>query len=181
MRTTSALKTAALLAVAVVLGLGTVQGSLAAWNATTASAAGTVQAADFAVTLTSAGGAAQRLTTNGQSSTVALPALTGLKPGQTQAVPVTVTNATDAGRGDFTIELTTAVLPPNGAASKFLKVTAGLQSSGSCPASGLPAAARLKQGGSATLCVAVTLDAQAPATAGGQANTISVKLTAAQV
>lgn len=181
MRTTSALKTAALVITAVVLGLGTVQGSLAVWNTTTASAAGTVQAADFAVTLKSGSGAIQRLNANGQPATVALPALTGLKPGETRIIPVAVTNATAAGNGNFRIRTTSSTPTVTGAASGYLTATAGFGESDSCPAAAPPASAQLAQGGTATLCVAISLSSAAPATAGGQSNSVSVKLTATQL
>lgn len=181
MRTTSALKTAALVITAVVLGLGTVQGSLAVWNTTTASAAGTVQAADFAVTLKSGSGAVQRLSANGQPATVTLPALTGLKPGETRIIPVAVTNATAAGNGNFRIRTTISTPTVTGAASGYLTATAGFGESDSCPTAAPPASAQLAQGGTATLCVAISLSSAAPATAGGQSNSVSVKLTAAQL
>ncbi|WP_417217153.1 hypothetical protein [Arthrobacter sp.] len=181
MRTTTALKTAAVLAAAVVLGLGTVQGSLAVWNATTASAAGTVRAADFDVVLTPAAGTPQRLSANGRPATVALPAITSLQPGQARTIPVTITNATDAGSGNFTIQVNTAAPTATGEAAGYLKATAGLTGSRSCAGSGVHPSARLAQGASATLCVTVELDAHAPATAGGRDGSIAVKLAATQL
>lgn len=180
MRTTSALKTAALVIAAVVLALGTVQGSLAVWNTTARASAGTINAADFAVTLTSESGAVQRLTTNGQPATVALPAMTGLKPGDTLTIPVTVTNATDAGSGNFRIRVTASAPTVTGPTAK-LTATAGLSATSTCPTSTPPVSAQLAQGASATLCVKVSLEDKLPATFSGQENKVSVNLQAVQL
>lgn len=181
MRTTSALKTAALVIAAVVLALGTVQGSLAVWNTTTRASAGTINSADFAVTLTSESGAVQRLTTNGQPATVALPAMTGLKPGGTLTIPVTVTNATDAGSGSFRIRVTASAPTVTGPTAAKLTATAGLSATSTCPTSIPPVSAQLAQGASATLCVKVSLEDKLPATFSGQENKISVNLQASQL
>lgn len=181
MRTTPALKTAALVIVAVVLALGTVQGSLAVWNTTARASAGSVNAADFKVELTSASGVAQRLTTNGQSATIALPPMTGLKPGGTLAIPVTVTNATDAGSGNFRIRVTASAPTVSGPTAAKLTVTAGLSATSTCPTSTPPVSAQLAQGASATLCVKVSLEDKLPATFSGQENKISVNLQAVQL
>lgn len=180
MRTASALKTTSLLIAAVVLALGTVQGSLALWNTTTSSGAGMVQAADFAVLLKTGAGAEQRLSANGVPATVALPAITDLQPGQTQTVPVTVTNATNAGSGAFRIRLTASAPVVSGAKPPGLTATAGISATASCSGQP-PATVDLAQGARATLCVKVTLQDKAPATSGGQTSNAAVKLTATQL
>lgn len=181
MRTTSALKTAALLIAAVVLALGTVQGSLAAWNTSTSVGAGSVKAADFKVML-NAGSATgpQRLSVDGVPATVALPAITNLKPGDTRTIPVTVTNATDAGNGVFRIRLTATAPTRSGPTAPELAVTAGLSSTAGC-ATRTETAIDLPQDTSATLCITVSLAENAPASLAGQSNGIGIKLTAAQL
>ena len=52
MKSTTTLKAAGLVLIAVVLGMLTVQGSYALWNKSVSSNAGTVQAADFRISLT---------------------------------------------------------------------------------------------------------------------------------
>ncbi len=52
MTSTRALKAAGLVLIAVVLGLLTVQGSYALWNKTVNAGAGTIQSADFRISLT---------------------------------------------------------------------------------------------------------------------------------
>ncbi len=180
MRTTSALKTAALLIAAVVLALGTVQGSLAVWNTATSTSAGMVQAADFAVLLKAASGDEQRLSVNGVPATVTLPAVINLQPGETRVVPVTVTNAANAGSGAFRIRLTASTAVVSGAKTPGLAATAGISATGTCSGEA-PATVDLAQGAQATLCVKVTLKAEAPATTGGQTSSVSVKLAATQL
>ncbi|MGP9618169.1 hypothetical protein ACT3S2_14205 [Arthrobacter sp. AOP36-A1-22] len=179
MRTTSALKTAALLIVAVVLALGTVQGSLAVWNTATSTSAGTVQAADFAVTLQSGSTEPQRLPVNGAPAKIQLPGLNGLKPGEKRTVRLTVTDDTDAGLATFRIRVTASADVSDGAAD-YLTTTAEFSCSDKSPAKG-PSSADLEHQGSATLCVTVTLKSDAPATAGGQTSNLSVELTATQL
>lgn len=183
MRTTSALKTAALVIAAVVLALGTVQGSLAVWNTTARASAGTINAADFKVTLTSGSGpdsVQQRLTTTGQPTTVT-PTIPAIKPGETLTIPVTVTNATDAGSGNFRIRVTASALPVTGPTAEKFTVTAGLSATSTCPTSTPPVSAQLAQGASATLCVTVNLEDKLPATFSGQENKVSVNLQAVQL
>ncbi|MDN6300956.1 MAG: hypothetical protein L0J68_11915 [Micrococcaceae bacterium] len=180
MRTTSALKTAALLIVSVVLALGSVQGSLAVWNTATGSGAGTVQAADFAVLLKTASGNEQRLSANGAPATVTLPAVTNLQPGESRTLPVAVTNATNAGSGAFRIRLTASPAVVSGAKTPGLAATAGISTTGNCSGQ-TSATVDLAQNGQATLCVKVTLQDKVPATSGGQTNSVSVKLAATQL
>lgn len=180
MRTTSALKTAALLIAAVVLALGTVQGSLAVWNTSTTTRAGSIQAADFKVTLASGSGAPQRLSANGVPATVALPAITNLKPGETRTLPVAITNDTDAGNGAFRIRLTASTPVTSPKAPAQLTTTAGLSTAATCTTK-TTTSVDLAQGGDVILCITVALAADAPATLGGQTQGVSVKLTAAQL
>ncbi|GLB68162.1 hypothetical protein AHIS1636_26040 [Arthrobacter mangrovi] len=112
MRTKTLLKASALLAAAVVLGLLTVQGTYALWSRVVPVEAGTIQAADFRVTLTDVGtdevvdmvdvsGASARLQLkpSGPVSST-MPAYAGLK----------VSNVTDAG-SDFTVQARVGPIP----------------------------------------------------------------------
>ncbi|WP_372696958.1 hypothetical protein [Arthrobacter sp. JSM 101049] len=172
------LKTAALVAAAVVLGLGTVQGSLAIWNTEAESGAGTVKAADFKVRLTTGPTTNQRL--NGGSTIVTLPAITGLAPGKTQTLSVPVTNDTNAGSGNFRV-LVATTQPQLNNLPAGLTATAGMLASGQCETSTWQRSVELAQQGTATLCVTVRMPDGTPATSGGLTGSISVELTATQV
>ncbi|MFP3461350.1 SipW-dependent-type signal peptide-containing protein [Arthrobacter globiformis] len=198
MRVPRALRAAALIAAAVLLGLLAVQGTYALWNAATSAPPGTVQAASFTVNLTgSPSGVSTPMTqANGQAASLSLnSAAASLTPGTSAYASATVTNASDAG-GAFSITVTAdnanvanvgagtlaAYLTVNakiGATTADCSVTSGYNTTLTAT-TGLTSAA-VPKGGSTVLCFQVTLAANAPATVKGQSVNITVPLTARQL
>ncbi|MFC9350420.1 SipW-dependent-type signal peptide-containing protein [Arthrobacter sp. NPDC057013] len=198
MRVPRALRAAALIATAVLLGLLAVQGTYALWNAATTAAPGTVQAASFTVNLTgSPSGASSPMTlANGQAAILSLNSTAAsLTPGTSAYASATVVNASDAG-GTFSISVTAesanvanvgtgtlaASLTVNakiGATTAECSVTTGYNTALTAT-TGLSSAA-VPKGGSTVVCFQVTLAANAPAAVKGQSATITVPLTARQL
>lgn len=174
------LKAIGLMLAATVLGLLTVQGSLALWNTAVSSKAQSVTGAQFAVSVTSGKGSTEYLTAG--TSSVDLAAQDPLKPGETNTLAIRVGNATDAGSGAFQARIALGS-PSIGGALKS-HVTLGLtKAKGSdCSAKGnSPASTDLGQDETALYCLTTTLAKDAPATLSGAKGTISVPLTATQL
>lgn len=197
MKSTRALKATGLVLIAVVLGLLAVQGSYAVWNKSVSATAGTVQAADFQVSLTDI--ASQRQTdmtlADGTAATLALSTtpIGTVIPGQSSYAAVQLGNKSDAG-GDFTILATTAApVITNGAGSQLaqyleLKVVAA-PSMAQCnaetfnagPANSGTAEINIPKTGTGAFCFQVTLAANMPAALSGQTATVAVPITVTQI
>ncbi|WP_269938279.1 hypothetical protein [Arthrobacter sp. HY1533] len=196
MKTTRTLKATGLVLIAVVLGLLTVQGSYALWNKVATSNAGTIQAADFNVTL------AKNLTdkpismTTDQGTAATLQLTTKplgvVKPGDSAYAGVQVGNMTNAS-ADFKIQvlLGAPTITNNNSQwplAQYLSIKAveapSLAECGSAlfspstPAS--PAPLEIAKGANGVFCFQVSLAATMPATFNGQAASISVPITVNQ-
>ncbi|WP_285245533.1 hypothetical protein [Pseudarthrobacter sp. fls2-241-R2A-127] len=195
MRTKRALKAAALIAAAVVLGLFTVQGTFALWNASAVAAPGTVSAASFDVALTAVNsGATTNMTlANGTPANLALSPAGTLGPGTSVSGGVVVTNNTNAG-GQFNTTITvgqpTVANSGSGTLASYIIVNSKTAASttecssstgyAQISTSGL-VSPTLGKGGSTIFCFQVSLASGAPSTVKGQAVTITLPLTARQL
>jgi len=195
MRTRRALKAAALIAAAVVLGLFTVQGTFALWNASAVAAPGTVSAASFDVALTAVNsGATTNMTlANGTAANLALSPAGTLGPGTSVSGGVVVTNNTNAG-GQFNTTITvgqpTVANSGSGTLASYIIVNSKTAASttecssstgyAQISTSGL-VSPTLGKGGSTIFCFQVSLASGAPSTVKGQAVTITLPLTARQL
>lgn len=184
MRITARLKAAALIGLAVVVGLLGVGGTWALWNAVVPSGAGTVQAANFKITLNKAD-----MAVNGMTVQAAPEGPTGpLKPGTSVYAAFTVANHTDAGTP---MSVTAAVAAPKitQASVPALKNTLTVQvsepTSGDCAQANYLEAntgtrATIKQDGSARFCLRMHLPEGASTALRNQSATVAVDVTATQ-
>jgi len=195
MRTKRRLQAAALIAVAVVLGLFAVQGSYALWSAAASASPGTITSASFDTTMTAVntGQSTTMTLSNGAAATLTLSPAGNLGPGTSVYGGVVVTNNTNAG-GQFNTAITasqpTIANVNGGALAGYVRVNAKTAASstecsiatGFAPVSstGLVSPAVVK-GGSTVFCFQISLDSSAPATVKGQAVNISLQLTARQL
>lgn len=192
-------KIAAIVAAAVALGLTTVGGSYALWNALVPAGAGTVRSADFLIMLTGSNntGTYNMVLPDGTPATVALSStaapLDELFPGAPVYAGASVSNATTAGSA-FTVN---ASLPepaiitdtgPGTGISQYLSVeSAPAGNLTECQA--LPAAnyqsgfqgVQIPKGGSTVICFRIQLTAGAPSTLQGQSASISIPLFVEQI
>lgn len=175
------LKAAALVALAVVLGLATVQGSLALWNKSVAVTPGSVSGADFNVLVTGAGDVAKSVSTNGKPTQVVLAGIDGLKPGGSKTIPVRVENATDASSGTFRIRTALAKPVITGTLSQQLSATIESSVAGSCTQRSAGSSKEIAQGASFTFCLTVQMKAGVPASFAGSTAEVAVDVTAAQL
>ncbi|QHK20100.1 hypothetical protein GU243_10565 [Pseudarthrobacter psychrotolerans] len=195
MRIPQTLRAALLIAAAVVLGLLTVQGTYALWNASTTAAPGTISSASFDVSLTaSPSGQVTNMTLpGGGPATLALSPTASLQPGASVYAGVVVTNNSNAG-GTFDTSISVGVpskLPATpGTLADYLTVNAKTASaaadcntvSGYSPlgAAGLTSTA-VPKAGATVFCFQVSLSSTAPVSVKGQAVNISLPITARQV
>lgn len=177
MRITAALKATALICAAVLMALFTVQGTLALWSATAASPAQAMQTADFAVPITTTAGTAQLA----PAQAVTIPAVTGMTPGTTRTIPVTVTNATDAGNGAFTTRITAGTPSVSGTLAGHLTAAVSPAQGTDCSTVRTGSSIDLAQSTSGVFCLKVTMAAAAPATLGGSTAAVTIPLTAQQL
>ncbi len=197
MKSKHAMKAAGLVLIAVVLAMLTVQGSYALWNKAAGSNGGTVQAADFRISLTDtqAGSVTDMTLSNGTAATLALSStgVGALLPGQSSYAGVQVNNLTDAG-GDFTVRATTtAPVVANNPGSSLAQyitvkaVTAGSLAQCSQPAIYGQAAVSgtamvdVAKYGAGVFCFQVTLSATMPASVSGQSAQIAIPVTVNQL
>lgn len=192
-----ALKASGLVLAAVVLAMFTVQGSYALWNKSAGSGAGTVQAADFRISLTDT--QASRVTEmtlpDGTAATLALSstAAGALMPGQSSYAGVQVNNLTDAG-GDFTVRAGTAPAVvtnnPGSTLAQYLAVkTVTAASLAQCSQAGIygqaatsgTAMVDVPKNGSGVFCFQISLAADMPANVGGQSAQIAVPIVVNQL
>lgn len=191
MRIKRSLQATALIAAAVLLGLLTVQGTYALWNATATTSPGTVTAAAFDVRMTS--------TVNSQAFTnMTLPndkpanlsiTTTTLARGQSVFGGVVVTNLVD-GTNAFNTKITaTKGTIANSALAQNLIIDAkmgSLATDCSTPAGyntlGTTSltAANVAQNASAVFCLKITLNADPPQEVKGQTVNVPLTITASQ-
>ncbi|WP_457963297.1 hypothetical protein M1E17_17885 [Arthrobacter sp. D1-29] len=195
MRMPRMLRTGALIAAAVVLGLLTVQGSYALWNAATAAAPGTVTAASFDVSLTASpsGQATNMSLSGGTPATINLTQATSLAPGTPVYASVVIGNNSNAG-GTFSTSITAgqATVSNTGFGSlaqyvtvsaKFASAVAECSSSTgytALTAAGLTSAA-VPKAASTVLCFQVSLSSSTSILLKGQTVNISLPITARQL
>ncbi|ALE91536.1 hypothetical protein AOC05_02905 [Arthrobacter alpinus] len=197
MKSTRALKATGLVLIAVVLGLLTVQGSYALWNKSTTANAGTVQAADFRISLTDAisGEVTENMTRDDGT-----PVLLSLKtmatgvliPGQKTYAGVQLGNRTNAG-GDFTVRATTAtpviVSPGSELASQLSIKVVNATSLSQCTQPAIYTAAPvagaatqdIAKAATGVFCFEVSLAATMPANLSGKTAKVDVPIVVNQL
>ena len=173
------LKLAGLVLAATMLGLLTVQGSLALWNTTERSAAQGLTTAEFAVSVKSGEGTTQYLTEG--DSVVKLAGQNNLLPGETRTTAIRLGNATEAGSGTFRTRVTVGTPVASGALKNHLTLSIAKASGGDCSRTTQDSTADLAQEQSALFCLRTTLSATAPASLSGSKGTVSVPLSSAQL
>ena len=195
MRIKRTLQAAGLIAAAVILGLLTVQGTYALWNATAVAAPGSISSAAFTVNLaaTPSGQVATMTLPDGRPANLALTPDAALLPGMSVYAGVVVTNSTDAGGTFNTVATVGQPAMANlsgGTLSQYLSVSGKAaasaadcnSTSGYVPigASGLASPA-VPKSGSTVFCFQVTLSSAAPSTVKGQTVNITLPLTVRQL
>jgi hypothetical protein len=195
MRTKRRLQGAALTAVAVVLGLFTVQGTYALWSAAASASPGTITSASFdtALTAVNTGQTTTMTLADGSAATLTLSPAGTLGPGTSVYGGVVVTNNTNAG-GQFNTAITagqpTIANVSGGTLAGYVTVNAKTAaSSAECStATGFASISTaglvsptVAKGGSTVFCFQVSLSTSAPSTVKGQAVNISLQLTARQL
>jgi hypothetical protein len=196
MRSSPMLKAAGLVLAAVLLGLLAVQGSYALWNTAVSANAGTIQAADFRVSLTdtSMNNTTDMTLPDGTAAAIALtttPAGTVL-PGQATYAGVRLGNVTNAG-GDFTIRAALGSTPGKTDAGSglagYLTVKAVAAAAldqcssaalyASAPPADLPAMT-IAKGATGVFCFQVALNAATPAALAGSTAAITLPIVVTQ-
>lgn len=180
MKSLRALKAAGLIITAVVLGLMTVQGSYALWNAVVPSNAGTIQSADFRMLVGTPTMPVVDMTTLQQQQPMILN-IPDLKPGGSSYTTVTVTNSTNA-TTDMQVKPVVSSSPAlDGFAGYATVQTTALQPGKSCETSApITDLGAIAKGGTKTLCVKVSLAQTIPADLYGKQLKIPVTLTVNQ-
>lgn len=176
MKTAATVKVAALIGAAVIMALFTVQGTLALWSASTASTGQLLQSADFTVDVASAGGTGRL----DPVQTITMPPVTGMTPGTSRTVPVTVTNSTQAGSGTFKTRITAGAPQVSGPLAGYVTGTVRPSLDAACSSIETGNSLDLPQGASGVFCVSMTMSPDAPATLGGSTAAVTVALTAQQ-
>lgn len=194
MKSARTLKAAGLVLIAVVLGMLTVQGSYALWNKSVSSNAGTVQAADFRISLTDtdANKVIDMTLPSGEAAALSLTttAAGAVMPGQSIYAGVRVGNVTDAG-GDFTVRASTAApIVSNSAFEGQLTINSVAATSLSqCSDASLYADAKsyetaivdIAKDATGVFCFQLTLSASMPASLSGQTTTVAIPITVNQL
>lgn len=184
MPTKTLLTASALLAAAVVLGLLTVQGTYALWSRVVPVGAGTIQAADFRVTLTDVGTGAtmEMVDASGKAALLALqpsgpasstvPAYAGVK----------VANVTNAG-SDFAVRARIGQASASYLVIKTRALPAGTSNCGAVDfsAAGGTADATLAKNASAVFCFQLALASTAPQALSGTQTKITVPIIVDQL
>ncbi|NVM99935.1 hypothetical protein [Arthrobacter sp. SDTb3-6] len=196
MRSTPMLKAAGLVLAAVLLGLMAVPGSYALWNSAASASAGTIQAADFRVTLTDTqtSNTTDMTLPNGTAAAIALTTTPAgaLVPGQATYAGVQVGNVTNAG-GAFTIRAAVGSTPVktdtgSGLAGYLTVKAVAAGSLAQCASASLYTLAlptdlpsmAIAKGSTGVFCFQVSLNAAMPANLAGSTAGISIPLTVAQ-
>lgn len=195
MRIPRMLQAGALIAAAVALGLLTVQGTYALWNAGGSTAPGTVSSASFDVSLTAnpSGQATNMSLPGGTSATINLTQATSLAPGTPVYASLVAGNNSNAG-GTFSTSITAGqpVVANTGlgilaqyvtVSAKFAPAVADCATpAGYAPltSAGLTSAA-VPKAASTVLCFQVSLGSTTPILLKGQTVNISLPITARQL
>ena len=197
MKSIQALKAAGLVLIAVLLAMLTVQGSYALWNKAASSNAGTIQAADFRISLTDTDTSKVTDMTlpDGTAATLSLSSTgsSALLPGKSSYAGVQIGNVTDAG-GAFTIRASTAAPAignnPGSSLAQYLSVkTATAASLSQCSQPALYAGAAdagtatldMAKNGTGVFCFQLTLAATMPAQLSGQSAKIAIPIVVNQL
>ncbi|MDJ0314000.1 hypothetical protein [Arthrobacter sp. H35-D1] len=195
MKSTRALKATGLVLIAVVLGLLTVQGSYALWNKAAIAAAGTIQAADFRISLTDTitSVVTDMTLADGTAATLSLSTTPAgvVIPGQSTYAGVELGNETNAG-GLFTVRASTSTpVVDNNAGSPLapyltLKVVAA-NSLPQCSSAALyedaseTAETDIPKQDTGVFCFQVSLADNMPASLSGQSATVAIPITVNQL
>jgi hypothetical protein len=196
MRIPRTLRAGLLIAAAVVLGLLTVQGTYALWNAGASVAPGTISSASFDVSLKeSPSGTPINMTLpSGGQATIGLTPAGTLSPGSPVYAGIVVANNSNAG-GTFSTHLTagqpTVSNVGTGALAQYVIVSAVFAPPGtSCTAAagyaslmttGLTTATAVPKAASTLICFQVSLPSTTPASVKGKAVNITLPITARQL
>lgn len=183
MRLKIMMQTTAVIGLAAVAGLLGAGGTWALWNASAPAQMGTIQAADFQVTVNGSPLVAQGVTATAKPETPG-GALTPRTPAYSI---IAITNATDAS-GPFSLR--TVLGQPRttntstALASSLSIRTASMPASNRCADAtytGTPAATTITKGATTRLCLRMSLPDNAPDTLTQDTATVSVPLTATQI
>ena len=184
MRTKTLLKASALLAAAVVLGLLSVQGTYALWSRVVPVEAGTIQAADFRVTLADVGTNAAVDMVDASGKTALLPLQpSGLVSSTVPAYAgVKVSNVTNAG-SDFAVRARIGQASAGDLVIKTRVVPADTTSCGAVDFTGAGGTAEvtLAKGTSAVFCFQLALASTAPQTLSGTQAKMTVPIIVDQL
>lgn len=196
MKSSRTLKAAGLVLIAVVLGLLTVQGSYALWNKSASSNAGTIQAADFNVTLAKnlTDEPISMTTSEGTAATLQLSttSIGALNPGDKTYSGVQVRNSTNAS-GVFTIRAIAGIPvitnTPGSSLAQHLSIqVATAESLDQCTSASFtastpptPVPLDIANKASGVFCFQVSMAADMPASANGKTASISVPITVNQL
>lgn len=182
MRIKTSLRSAAVIALALVAGLCGVGGTWALWNTTAPANPGTVQSADFRVELNGT-----PMTVNGMAATVTLedPG-TALTPTTPAYSVVSIKNAANAS-APFSIRVAAGqprVISANAALTASMTVRSAIkpatQRCAEADYASTPAATTITQGSTAQICLQMALPENAPETLARATATVTVPLTATQ-
>ena len=177
MKSLRALKAAGLVLAAVVLGLMTVQGSYALWNAAASVKAGTVQAANFRMLV-------NEVEMTGPEQTVYLPGISAIKPGESTYATALVMNGANAS-SNMRVQPSVSVQPATNGFANFVTVQVARIGDGqTCGANTFVPTSNLGvigQGSTATICFKVTLATGTDPALLGNPLTVPVTLTVTQM
>ncbi|WP_427016737.1 hypothetical protein ACQCSX_18740 [Pseudarthrobacter sp. P1] len=196
MRSSRMMKAAGLVLAAVLLGLLAVQGSYALWNNAVSANAGTVQAADFRVSLTDTqtNNTTDMTLSDGAAAAIALTTTPAgvVVPGQAAYAGVQLGNVTNAG-GDFTIRAAIGSTPgktDNGSGlAGYLSVKAAAAAAlDQCSSAALYTSAlttdlpalNIAKGATGVFCFQVTLSAATPAGLAGSTAGVTIPIVVTQ-
>ncbi|MEW1979585.1 SipW-dependent-type signal peptide-containing protein [Citricoccus sp. NPDC079358] len=183
MRIKTMVQTAAVISLAVVAGLLGVGGTWALWNASAPAQMGTVQAADFSVTVNGSPLASQGVTATARPETSGA----ALTPKTPVYSIIAITNATNAS-GPFSLRTVlgqpTTSNTPAALASNLTIQTASMPASNKCADASYtstPTATTITKGATASLCLRMSLPQNAPGTLTQTTATVAVPVTATQI
>lgn len=197
MKSAYAVKASGLVLMAVVLALLTVQGSYALWNTAASSDAGTVQGADFRISLTDtlSGHVTDMTLDDGTVASLALSSTSAgtVIPGHSSYSGVQVENLTDAG-GAFTVRASTGTPIIGGSTGSSLAqylslTTVSATSLAECSQGALydgvvstgSATIEIAKNGTGVLCFQITLSATMPGSLTGQSAQVAIPITVNQL
>lgn len=173
------LKATGLVLAALVLGLLSVQGTLALWNTTANSKAQSVRTAEFSISVKLGSGPTEYLSEG--TTTVDLASQDPLKPGESNILAIRVGNATDASSGTFRTRIAPGTPVAGGALKNHLTLSLTKAQGNDCSKTTTATIVDLAQDESALFCLQTTLATGAPATLSGAKGTISLPLSATQL